>query len=149
MRKYFGIIVIFLLLLLTDKNYSATASVIFIPVDCDEGKYDWVMNGMVTCFGNECKDCIILPDPTPIIVNLVQGPIGGWIISGELDYINFIHTNSPNENVKIYYNTGFVFDNTFLLRIMTCNEYPQLIGVTINLNGTTIVNQTNFNVFIP
>lgn len=143
------IIVLFILLLfITSVDiFAATGNVkIYKKVGKTEGTRWW--NGDVTypCpleGGSDCK-VTIKEKSNCNIINVGDG----FLLTITIDEIDFINL-SNQEVISVQVANSYLYNGEFELRIEDCNEFPSLVGITVDIPTTVINQEKKFQVFIP
>ncbi len=108
--------------------------------------YEWCDNGFTMCFASDVKNC-------KVYVTYDDGDVetlplaGGFHIKIRLKDI--LYENVDTNQMGYSKPAGFKFLEGFDFHIYECNQYPELNGISVMIDGSVVDENGDLNIFIP
>jgi hypothetical protein len=95
-------------------------------------------------------DCIVEPCTSLVKGKVTPVPPYGYAIELQLDQVTLsVKDSQGNWNTFTRDGRNYYFTPTEEIEIVECTEYPQLVGITINLGGIVTDDTGKYTVFVP
>jgi hypothetical protein len=112
------------------------------------GTHEWKQRYQCCLDGG--VDCIKEPCTTLVKGKITPVPSYGYALELQLDEVTLsVKDDQGNWNTFIRDGRNYFFTSSDQIEIVTCDDYPQLVGICINLNGIVTDSDGKYMVFIP
>ncbi|MBX7154663.1 MAG: hypothetical protein U0Y96_14200 [Candidatus Kapaibacterium sp.] len=112
------------------------------------GERDWVGSPQnPKCDVGVIKDCLAEITSYSSTSTVTPFTGGGWVLTGTITGIGLSHNN---QTYTFDYSQGFTFtQGEYNLTIDGSINYPELIGVTLDMAGVSVNSNGSFSIYIP
>ena len=127
-------------------------SITVIVIEVDEGgDRHWNNNIEFPCWykGTTCK---IIKKPIISENSLMIEKLndGGYLLKGKFNRIDLETVGvTPYKKINAPLSGFAFFNNEYLIKIVECSKYPELNGMSVDLGGTVLNENGEFQVYFP